>query len=263
MEKFALVSENRVTRAIVDDFTRNFNEILDQTDVIIVGAGPSGLIAARDLARDGLKVLLIEANNYLGGGFWIGGYFMNGVTFRYPANEVLDELSVPYKHAGDGLYIAQGPLACSRLIASACEAGIKILNLTRCDDVIIREDNRVAGVVINWSPVRALPKAITCVDPVAIESKMVIDATGHDAWVVKALSDRNILKLQGFGPMWIEKSEDLLVQQTGQIHPGLIVTGMAVSTVFGIPRMGPTFGGMLLSGKKAALVAKEALAACV
>lgn len=110
----------------------------------------------------------------------------------------------------------------------------------------------MAGVVVNWTPVSALPRQITCVDPVALEAKVVIDATGHDACVVRKLEERGALKTKGFGGMWVERSEDMVLEYTGEVHPGLIVTGMAVATTYGLPRMGPTFGAMLLSGKRAA-----------
>ena len=255
---FSSVGEKEVTRSIVNEFSKQFSEYAE-SDVIIIGAGPSGLIAGRDLALAGYKVLIVERNNYLGGGFWIGGYLMNKLTVRAPAEEILKELEVPYKETNPGLFVADGPHACSKLIAAACDAGVKIANMTVFEDVVLREKNRIAGAVINWTPVQALPRQITCVDPVAIESRMVIDATGHDAMVCKSLEARDIIKTRGFGAMWVERSEDLLVEHSGEVTPGLIVIGMAVSTMYGLPRMGPTFGGMLLSGKRGAEVAQEKL----
>jgi thiamine thiazole synthase len=130
--------------------------------------------------------------------------------------------------------------------------------MTQFDDVVLKE-NRVCGVVINWTAVSALPRAITCVDPVGIESKLVIDATGHDTAVVRSLQKRGLVEMKGFGAMCVEESEDAVVENTREVYPGLIVTGMAVATTFGLPRMGPTFGGMLLSGKRAAEVTVEVL----
>lgn len=255
---FSPSAEKDITRAIVQEFSQQFNEYVE-SDVIIIGAGPSGLVCGREIAKKGNKVLLIERNNYIGGGFWIGGYLMNKVTVRAPAESMLAELGVPLKEVKPGLFVADGPHACSKLIASACDAGVKILNMTVFDDVVIRQDNRVSGAVINWTPVQALPRSITCVDPVALESKLVIDATGHDAVVCKKLEERGLLKTKGHGPMWVESSEDAVVQNTAEVYPGLLAIGMAVSTVFGLPRMGPTFGGMLLSGFKGAEIANEIL----
>ncbi|MEO0223759.1 MAG: sulfide-dependent adenosine diphosphate thiazole synthase [candidate division WOR-3 bacterium] len=250
---FSPVGEKEVTRAIVTEFAKQFSEYVE-SDCIIIGAGPAGLMAAKELAKEKLKVLIVERNNYLGGGFWIGGYLMNKVTVRSPAQEVLKELGVPFEEVTKGLYVADGPHACSKLIAAACDAGVKFANMTIFDDVVLREGNRVAGVVVNWTPVGALPREITCVDPVALESKIVIDASGHDAVVVKKLAERGLIKLVGFGAMWVEQSEDLVVEHTGEVHPGVVVCGMSVTTTYGLPRMGPTFGAMLLSGKKAAEV---------
>jgi len=254
---FSSVSEKDVTRAIVSEFAREFEDHIDN-DVIVVGAGPSGLVAATEFAKQGQKTLLIESNNYLGGGFWIGGYLMNKVTVRAPAQTILGQIGVPYRQATEGLYVADGPHACSKLIATACDAGVKVLNMTQFEDVVLRE-NRVCGVVINWTPVSALPRAITCVDPVGIESKLVVDATGHDAVVVRSLKKRGLVELKGFGAMCVEESEDAILENTTEVYPGLIVAGMAVATTFGLPRMGPTFGGMLLSGKRAAEVTVEVL----
>ncbi|MFH1772031.1 MAG: sulfide-dependent adenosine diphosphate thiazole synthase [Candidatus Omnitrophota bacterium] len=255
---FSSIGEKEVTRAIVNEFAKQFCEYTE-SDVVIIGAGPSGLIAGKELAASGFKVLIVERNNYLGGGFWIGGYLMNKLTVRAPAHKILDELGVPYKETNPGLFVADGPHACSKLIAAACDAGVKVANMTVFEDIVLRENNRVAGAVINWTPVQALPRQITCVDPVAIESKVVIDATGHDACVCRKLEERGLLKTRGYGAMWVERSEDLLVEHTGEVTPGLIVIGMAVSTMYGLPRMGPTFGGMLLSGIRGASVVKDKL----
>ncbi len=264
MGLFAKVGEKEISRAIVDEFAREFNDYAE-SDVIIVGAGPSGLIAAGDLAAAGAKVMVIETNNYLGGGYWVGGFMMNTITVRAPAHKVLDELGVPYKEVSSGLFTTTGPHACSKTIARACDNGVKFQNVTRFEDVVLRSgidgQPRVAGVVMNWSPVAALPHEITCMDPIAVESRLVIDATGHDACVMAKLRDNGLVDLPGHESMWVERSEDLIVEHTGVAYPGVIVSGMAVATVYGLPRMGPTFGAMLLSGKRAAAAALEELRA--
>ena len=64
MEKiFADVSEKEITRAIASMFNETIQEYSD-SEVIIIGAGPAGLMAGRDLAVNGVKTLIIEQNNY-------------------------------------------------------------------------------------------------------------------------------------------------------------------------------------------------------
>ena len=53
------------------------------------------------------------------------------------------------------------------------------------------------------------------VDPLTVTAKNIVDATGHDT-------------------------------------EGVYVAGMSANAAFGGPRMGPIFGGMLLSGRRVA-----------
>ncbi len=248
---FASVGEAEITRAIATEFHTVLMECA-QSDVIVIGAGPAGLTASGELAAMGHKVLVVEQNNYLGGGYWLGGYMMNPVTVRAPAQKMWEELGIPYKQVSEGLYLTPGPHAVSKLIANACDAGVKFLQLTKFDDLVLKH-GRVCGLVVNWMPVSALPRNITCVDPVALESKMVIDSSGHDSVAVKRLEDRGLVEWKGMQPMHVNE-EDAVVEKTGEIYPGLVVAGMSVTETFGLARMGPTFGSMLFSGRKAAQV---------
>ncbi len=247
---FAKADEASVSKVIIDEFYEELKSLVS-VDCVICGAGPAGLVCGYFLAKAGKSVLLVEQSKSPGGGAWSGGYMMNVLTVRSPGNEVLEEIGLELKEHSKGLFSANAIQVCARLIDNAISAGAKILNLTYVEDIVVRDD-KVEGVVINWAPIKYLPRTERMLDPICIESKVVLDATGHDAFIARMLEKRNMLKMAGEGPMHIERAEDILYEKTGQVFDGLFVAGMSVCAVYGIPRMGPTFGGMYMSGKKAA-----------
>lgn len=247
------LEEASVTRHIAREYYQAFDQLIE-SDVLVVGSGPAGLVCATALSSYGYKVVIVEQTNHLGGGFWNGGYLMNKAVIAHPAQELLLKMGVPCKEVKKNMFIVDPPHATAKLIGSAYDAGVKTLNMTKVVDLVIRgETNRLEGVVVNWSPLEAMGHDVVHIDPIALQSKVVVDATGHDAITVQLLAKRNLYpSVPGNGAMWIDRSEAMVIEKTGEVYPNLFVVGLSVAAVFGTPRMGPAFGAMLLSGKKGA-----------
>ncbi len=262
------ISESDISRAIIEGFTKDLLSYT-QSDAIVVGSGPAGLTAAKYLAEKGVKTLIVERNIYAGGGFWQGGYLFPKTVVEAPAHRILEEIGVEFEEYKKDLYVADSFKVVARLLDACAQSGAKLLNSTYVDDLIYK-DGRVHGVVVNWFPITQMPKFITCMDPIAMEAKVVIDATGHEAALATRAREiiereKGILELEKsksekqHGAMHVERAEKEVVSKTEEICPGLVICGMSVASIYRTPRMGPIFGGMLLSGKKAAEIAYDVI----
>jgi thiamine thiazole synthase len=256
------MDEVLISRAIIESYSKRLLDALD-ADVAIAGAGPSGMTAAYYLAKEGVKTVVFERQLRVGGGMPGGGMMLNCIVVQEEGKGVLDEFEVRTEKYKDGLYVAHALEAVSALCIKAIKVGANIFNLISVEDVMIREDDVITGLVLNWS---AVSWSKLHVDPLTIRSKIVIDATGHDGEVCRIVSRKIGPKLRtstgdimGEKSMWSEKGEREILENTKEAYPGLIVAGMAANAVFGSPRMGAIFGGMLLSGKRAAEIALEKL----
>ena len=241
-----------ISQAIVEEYYKKIQDRL-RNDVVVVGAGPAGMTAAFYLAGAGIKTTIIERKLSTGGGIWGGGMGMNEVVLHEEALPVLQSAEVRTDRKRGNLYLVDAVELASALCLKALRAGAVILNMVTMEDLCV-QDGRVTGVVVNRTGI----SGVYHVDPLVLAAKVVIDTTGHEAAAAGHLLRRDLLpefsreKPPFEGPMDAPAGERFVVEHTDEVYPGLWVSGMSVCAVFGGPRMGPIFGGMLLSGKKAA-----------
>ena len=251
-----------ISRAIVESYMKDFMGAME-ADVAVAGAGPAGLVTAYYLAKEGIRVVVFERQLRVGGGMSGGGMMFNRIVIQEEGKRILDEFEVSVEEYEKGYYVADSVEAISTICSKAIKAGAKIFNLIDVEDVMVREDDRITGLVLNWS---AVSWSKLHVDPLTARCKVAVDATGHDAEVCRIVVEKIGPKLRtktgevmGEKSMWAERGEREILENTREVYPGLVVAGMTANAVFGSPRMGAIFGGMLLSGKKAARVAMELL----
>ena len=254
-----------ISRAIIDNYYEKLIDSLE-LDVALVGAGPSNLMTGILLGEKNIKAAIFESKLAPGGGVWGGGMMFNEIVVQDSALHLLDKAGVEYKKKKEGYYTADSVELASTLISKCVKSNVKIFNLIKVVDVMFRETGgvkKVNGLVLQWSPVEHINLHV---DPLSIRAKYVVDGTGHPAEVCSVLSRKMGVELNsrtgkviGEMSMWADRGEELTVENASEVFPGLFVTGMAANAVKGSPRMGPIFGGMLLSGEKIAGIISEKL----
>ena len=89
-----------------------------------------------------------------------------------------------YREYHPGYYVTNSVESVGKLNAGANSVGAEVFNRVNFEDVMIRENDQITGIVINWGPVA---EKHLQVDPLMISTKLVIDGTGYDAAVCNTI----------------------------------------------------------------------------
>ena len=165
--------------------------VRDECDVLVVGGGTAGVMAALAAARNGAKTVLVEQNTFLGGALLGGGVILMGFYNIYKPyglepvqlikgipNEVIQRLikekgstgfyeeMADAVHESVGLHVDREVLP-QVLLDMLTESGVKIYFKTVVADTITEGDT-VKGVILEGKSGRE-----------AILSKVTIDCSGE------------------------------------------------------------------------------------
>ncbi|KAH0888981.1 hypothetical protein HID58_051410 [Brassica napus] len=243
---FAPIKESIVSREMTRRYMTDMITYAE-TDVVVVGAGSAGLSCAYEISKNpNVQVAIIEQSVSPG------------------AHLFLDEIGVPYDEQDNYVVIKHAALFTSTIMSKLlARPNVKLFNAVAAEDLIVK-GNRVGGVVTNWALVSMNHDTQSCMDPNVMEAKIVVSSCGHDgpfgATGVKRLKSIGLIDhVPGMKALDMNTAEDAIVRLTREVVPGMIVTGMEVAEIDGAPRMGPTFGAMMISGQKAGHLALKAL----
>ena len=150
-----------------------------EADILVVGGGPAGIMAAEAASKEGLKVMLIDSRTYLGGNLTIGlpvlgflgrkgNVIIKGLPLKFV--ERLRAIGQATGHRRCPLHVSLtmiGPEAAKELCMKIMEENsVQVLLHTFCSGVIM-EGKDIKGIIIESKAGRE-----------AILAKTVIDCTG-------------------------------------------------------------------------------------
>ena len=171
-------------------------------DVIVIGAGPAGAMAAAQAARNGVPTLLIEKRQEIGSpvrcaeGVGKEGLLKTGISIdrRWIANESrgariiapdTTTVELSSEHAGNEVgYVLERKMFDRHLVYEAARAGSDLMVKSSVIDVL-RKGNRINGVVVSSMGKR-----------IEIEGRVLIACDGAESQIARFAGINTKLKLK-------------------------------------------------------------------
>jgi len=172
---------------------------MKEYDVVVVGAGPAGIMTAKTCAENDLSVLMLEKDNAIGEpkrcaeGISMKGIEKAGIKFnkRYVAAEIKGAIlyapggkSVEYSDPKSLGYVLERKVFEKHLAKDAIKAGADCMVRTTATDLIM-ENSRIAGVKANFLG-----------DEIEIRSKIVVGADGVETKMGRLAGLRTTIPLK-------------------------------------------------------------------
>ena len=153
--------------------------VREEVDVLVVGGGPSGIMAAMAAAEDGLRVLLLESRSFVGGNMTIGlpilgflGQKGNQIIKGLP-QQLIDRLKAVQASSEHrpcplhmSLTLVEPEAVKTVALEMLVEKGVEVLFYSFCAGVVMQGDE-LKGVIIESKAGRE-----------ALLAKTIIDCTG-------------------------------------------------------------------------------------
>ncbi len=238
-----------------------------KADVVVIGAGPAGIMAALTAVKNGVQVILTERNRDIGKKLLItgagrcnltnqtdieefirnipgNGRFLYSVLQSFGPNELIDffskELRVPLKiERGRRVFpdTDQARDIVNALAGAIKKVGVKLVTETRVTRIKVDDKNHVAG--------------ITCEDGRVMETKSVIIATGGFSYPGTGSTGDGYRLAQRLGHTVIEPLPSLVPLESVEDWPkqlqGLSLVNVSVSCFERGVKLEAGFGEMLFT----------------